>query len=170
MLLSKKRYVGYAYESPAQAEPKFDAKGIETVRRDTCPAVQKMMEKSLRMLFTDPDLSAIKAYVQVQFPFVFELLVGSCCRSAPVCKNHRRSCVCTGLCVREGGEDWILQQQDGATARCGCERASNGAGSDGRAAVQGTCAVRRGDGPAGLASGRPGRHTAGMRLSSVAGH
>ena len=31
--------------------------GIETVRRDGCPALVKMMEKSLRLLFTSRDLS-----------------------------------------------------------------------------------------------------------------
>ena len=30
------------YETPDQKEPVFDAKGIETVRRDTCPAVAKV--------------------------------------------------------------------------------------------------------------------------------
>jgi DNA polymerase zeta len=30
------------YESPDQADPVFDAKGIETVRRDGCPAVGKV--------------------------------------------------------------------------------------------------------------------------------
>lgn len=39
VLQTKKRYVGYMYESPDQLEPVFDAKGIETVRRDGCPAV-----------------------------------------------------------------------------------------------------------------------------------
>ena len=34
-LVSKKRYVGMAYSSPAQKVATFDAKGIETVRRDT---------------------------------------------------------------------------------------------------------------------------------------
>lgn len=38
-LEAKKRYVGYAYDSPDQTEPKFDAKGIETVRRDSAPFV-----------------------------------------------------------------------------------------------------------------------------------
>ena len=38
-LEAKKRYVGYAYESVDQTEPKFDAKGIETVRRDHAPFV-----------------------------------------------------------------------------------------------------------------------------------
>ena len=42
ILQTKKRYVGYSYESPEQVEPIFDAKGIETVRRDGCPAVNKV--------------------------------------------------------------------------------------------------------------------------------
>jgi DNA polymerase zeta len=32
ILQTKKRYVGFAYESPEQQVPVFDAKGIETVR------------------------------------------------------------------------------------------------------------------------------------------
>ena len=47
MLLAKKRYVGYKYEKLGD-EPVFDAKGIETVRRDGCPATQKTMEKCLK--------------------------------------------------------------------------------------------------------------------------
>ena len=58
-MLSKKRYVGFAFESPPQAIPLFDAKGIETVRRDTCPAVAKIMERTLRILFTTRDLSQV---------------------------------------------------------------------------------------------------------------
>ena len=42
MLQTKKRYVGFMYESEDQSEPVFDAKGIETVRRDNCPAVSKV--------------------------------------------------------------------------------------------------------------------------------
>lgn len=48
VLLTKKRYVGFKYESKDQLEPEFDAKGIETVRRDGCPAVAKMMEATLK--------------------------------------------------------------------------------------------------------------------------
>ena len=59
VLLAKKRYVGFMYESPKQATPTFDAKGIETVRRDTCGAVAKMMERTLRILFTSKDLSQV---------------------------------------------------------------------------------------------------------------
>lgn len=42
VLQTKKRYVGYAYETLEQTEPIFDAKGIETVRRDTCPLVSNV--------------------------------------------------------------------------------------------------------------------------------
>jgi len=48
-------------------EPSFDAKGIETVRRDTCPAVSKIMEKTIRILFETHDLSSVKKYLQRQW-------------------------------------------------------------------------------------------------------
>lgn len=67
VLLTKKRYVGYSYESPTQCKPIFDAKGIETVRRDSCPAVAKILEKSLRILFESHDLSQVKAYLYRQW-------------------------------------------------------------------------------------------------------
>ncbi|CAG0884565.1 unnamed protein product [Cyprideis torosa] len=67
VLQTKKRYVGYMYESEQQESPVYDAKGIETVRRDGCPAVAKILEKSLRILFETNDLSQVKAYVQKQF-------------------------------------------------------------------------------------------------------
>ncbi|KAJ4719461.1 DNA polymerase [Melia azedarach] len=66
-LLTKKRYVGYSYESPDQVEPVFDAKGIETVRRDTCGAVAKMMEQSLRIFFEHQDIYQVRAYLQRQW-------------------------------------------------------------------------------------------------------
>ncbi|KAK0270410.1 DNA polymerase zeta [Friedmanniomyces endolithicus] len=66
VLLAKKRYVGFKYESPTQQEPEFDAKGIETVRRDGTPAEQKIEEKALKLLFRTADLSAVKSYFQAQ--------------------------------------------------------------------------------------------------------
>jgi DNA polymerase elongation subunit (family B) len=59
-LLTKKRYVGYSYESPEQMKPIFDAKGIETVRRDTCPAVAKILERSIRIMFEEQDLKKVR--------------------------------------------------------------------------------------------------------------
>ena len=66
VLLAKKRYVGFKYESKEQKEPDFDAKGIETVRRDGTPAEQKIEEKALKILFRTADLSQVKGYFQRQ--------------------------------------------------------------------------------------------------------
>lgn len=66
VLLAKKRYVGFKYESLSQEVPEFDAKGIETVRRDGTPAEQKIEEAALKLLFRTSDLSAIKEYFQRQ--------------------------------------------------------------------------------------------------------
>ncbi|KAI0877980.1 DNA polymerase family B [Hypoxylon argillaceum] len=66
VLLAKKRYVGYKYESKDQVKPDFDAKGIETVRRDGTPAEQIIEEKALKILFETADLSQVKAYFQRQ--------------------------------------------------------------------------------------------------------
>ncbi|GFY91942.1 recovery protein 3 [Actinidia rufa] len=59
-LLTKKRYVGYSYENSEQVKPVFDAKGIETVRRDTCGAVAKIMEQSLRLFFEHKDIDKVR--------------------------------------------------------------------------------------------------------------
>ncbi|CAB4055014.1 REV3L [Lepeophtheirus salmonis] len=67
ILQTKKRYVGYMYESRDQSDPIYDAKGIETVRRDGCPAVAKILEKSLRILFETKDVTKVRTYVQRQF-------------------------------------------------------------------------------------------------------
>lgn len=66
VLLAKKRYVGFKYENRNQTEPDFDAKGIETVRRDGTPAEQKIEEKALKILFRTADLSQVKDYFQRQ--------------------------------------------------------------------------------------------------------
>lgn len=76
--MAKKRYVGFKYESPDEEEPIFDAKGIETVRRDGVLAQRKLVENCLksvrstgslirglteqRILFRTQDLSQVKDY------------------------------------------------------------------------------------------------------------
>ncbi|KAK7907545.1 hypothetical protein WMY93_016157 [Mugilogobius chulae] len=72
VLQTKKRYVGYMYESLDQTKPVFDAKGIETVRRDGCPAVSKILERSIKLLFDTRDISQVKQYVQRQCIKVLE--------------------------------------------------------------------------------------------------
>ena len=71
ILVSKKRYAGFAYESEQQKEPRFDAKGIETVRRDGYPAQQIIVETALRILFNTLDLSQVKSYIQSQFTKIY---------------------------------------------------------------------------------------------------
>ncbi|XP_071956758.1 DNA polymerase zeta catalytic subunit-like [Antedon mediterranea] len=72
VLQSKKRYVGYSYETLDQKEPIFDAKGIETVRRDSCPAVGKILERSIKVLFNTHNISEVKSYVKRQCNKVLE--------------------------------------------------------------------------------------------------
>ncbi|KAJ3313338.1 DNA polymerase zeta [Boothiomyces sp. JEL0838] len=67
ILLAKKRYVGFSFENKSDIEPTFDAKGIETVRRDGCPLVAKMVENCLKMLFRSKDLSMVKEYLIQQW-------------------------------------------------------------------------------------------------------
>ena len=66
VLLAKKRYVGFKFEKASQVEPGFDAKGIETVRRDGVPAQAKITEKTIKLLFRTKDLSQVKSYFQQQ--------------------------------------------------------------------------------------------------------
>ncbi|KAL6702690.1 DNA polymerase zeta [Coniothyrium glycines] len=72
VLLAKKRYVGFKYEHRNQTEPEFDAKGIETVRRDGTPAEQKIEERALKILFRTNDLSQVKRYFQEQCTKIME--------------------------------------------------------------------------------------------------
>ena len=41
-------------------------KGIETVRRDGCAVVSKVLESALKILFRTKDVSLVKSYVQKQ--------------------------------------------------------------------------------------------------------
>ncbi|XP_076439367.1 DNA polymerase zeta catalytic subunit-like, partial [Babylonia areolata] len=72
-LQTKKRYVGFMYETRDQREPVFDAKGIETVRRDNCGVVSKVLERCIKILFTQRDVSQVRAYLHRQLT---KMLVG----------------------------------------------------------------------------------------------
>nr|XP_019013605.1 uncharacterized protein I206_01675 [Kwoniella pini CBS 10737]OCF52386.1 hypothetical protein I206_01675 [Kwoniella pini CBS 10737] len=72
VLMAKKRYVGFKYEHPDDIEPVFDAKGIETIRRDGFPAQQKMEEVCLKMLFRTQDLSQIKDYCRQEWTKILQ--------------------------------------------------------------------------------------------------
>lgn len=52
ILLAKKRYFGFKFEKKTEVQEVFEAKGIETIRRDNCPVVQKMMENVISIITT----------------------------------------------------------------------------------------------------------------------
>lgn len=66
ILMTKKRYVGRAFLSPSSS-PWLDAKGIETIRRDGTPIVQKIEQKALETLFETLDLSSVKSLLHAEF-------------------------------------------------------------------------------------------------------
>lgn len=61
-MVVKKRYVGYAFESLDQRVPKFDAKGIEAIRRDQCRLVSQTQTEMLRLLFDTNDVAILHTY------------------------------------------------------------------------------------------------------------
>lgn len=65
-LIAKKRYVGMAATCVGE-KPAFDAKGIETVRRDTCPYAAYALERCLRIFFASRDLSRVRRCAQRAF-------------------------------------------------------------------------------------------------------
>ncbi|KAL2912943.1 DNA-directed DNA polymerase delta [Polyrhizophydium stewartii] len=63
LLINKKRYAGLYWTKPEKHD-KLDAKGIETVRRDSCRLVSTVIETSLRKLLIDRDPKAAEEYVK----------------------------------------------------------------------------------------------------------
>ncbi|WQF90356.1 Putative DNA-directed DNA polymerase, family B, exonuclease domain, ribonuclease H-like superfamily [Colletotrichum destructivum] len=63
LLINNKRYAGL-YWTNLKAYDKMDTKGIETVRRDNCLLVQTVIDKVLRMILIDQDVSGAQEYVK----------------------------------------------------------------------------------------------------------
>ncbi|PVV04707.1 hypothetical protein BB560_000781 [Smittium megazygosporum] len=57
LLINKKRYAGLYWTKTTKYD-KLDSKGIETVRRDNCPLVQMLVEKSLKLMLVDRNVDA----------------------------------------------------------------------------------------------------------------
>lgn len=66
VILAKKRYSGYKYEKLGD-KPELESKGIEIIRRDNIPAVQKIQEKVLRLLFETKDLGLIRRHLETEW-------------------------------------------------------------------------------------------------------
>ena len=69
---AKKHYAGYKYEDSnsldlikdkKSAITLLDTKGLENVRRDSCNIVSKIVEKIIKILFDEKDLSKVKNYL-----------------------------------------------------------------------------------------------------------
>ena len=69
---AKKHYAGYKYEdsnsldlikNKKSAITLLDTKGLENVRRDSCNIVSKIVEKMIKILFDEKDLSKVKKYL-----------------------------------------------------------------------------------------------------------
>ncbi|RKO93814.1 DNA polymerase family B-domain-containing protein [Blyttiomyces helicus] len=63
LLINKKRYAGLYWTKPTDYD-KMDAKGIETVRRDSCRLVSTVIETCLRKILVDRDVSAAEEYTK----------------------------------------------------------------------------------------------------------
>ena len=69
LLQTKKKYCGMKYESATQKRPVFEAKGIETVRRDQCLLTQKILRNALITSFRK-GLNATKEYLERQWALI----------------------------------------------------------------------------------------------------
>lgn len=67
--MAKKRYVGFKYESPDDKEPVFDAKGIETVRRDGVLAQRKLVENCLKWVSLPVFMLCVTEVIQNTIPY-----------------------------------------------------------------------------------------------------
>lgn len=82
VLMTKKRYAGYCWESANDPHPQLECKGIETVRRDSIPLVKRVLDKGLRILFTSPETDRELLLNQLRSYFEHEFV--------QVLKNHRQ--------------------------------------------------------------------------------
>eukprot|EP01031_Cornospumella_fuschlensis_P034500 gene34500-41770_t len=63
LLMNKKRYAGLLWTNPDKFD-KLDAKGLETVRRDNCLLVRKVVDTCLKKLLIDRDVQGAVDFVK----------------------------------------------------------------------------------------------------------
>jgi len=95
MLQTKKKYCGMKFESKRQRQGVWEAKGIETVRKDQCRLTQKLLRGALMNLFKYHNVERLKRYLERQWT---KLLAGKLPVSDFVLSGRVRSQ------YREGGE------------------------------------------------------------------
>lgn len=63
LLMNKKRYAGLLWTQPDKYD-KLDAKGLETVRRDNCLLVRKVVDTCLKKILIERDVNSAISYVK----------------------------------------------------------------------------------------------------------
>lgn len=58
------------YESPDEKTPRFEAKGIETIRKDQCLLTQKILQNALVTVFRDKGLHRLRDYLCRQWALI----------------------------------------------------------------------------------------------------
>ncbi|KAL6933461.1 hypothetical protein ACO0R3_002568 [Hanseniaspora guilliermondii] len=86
ILVTKKRYVGNMFETEDDAVPVLQAKGLEIIRRDGTPLLQKLMETSVKILFDTKNISIVQNFITKEFEKLYRgrYLVQDLCFSRKV--------------------------------------------------------------------------------------
>ncbi|GMI46903.1 hypothetical protein TrCOL_g2571 [Triparma columacea] len=95
MLQTKKKYCGMKFESRGQREGVWEAKGIETIRKDQCRLTQKLLRGALMTLFKYHNVEKLRKYLEREWT---KLLAGKLPVSDFILSGRVRSH------YREGGE------------------------------------------------------------------
>lgn len=69
LLQTKKRYCGMMFESPDSKQAKFEAKGLETIRKDQCTLTQRIVQNALITLFKHGK-AALREYLIKQWGLI----------------------------------------------------------------------------------------------------
>ena len=69
IMQTMKRYCGMKFESKDQKRPTFEAKGLETIRRDQCALTQKVLRNALITLFKH-GIESVKEYLFRQWSLI----------------------------------------------------------------------------------------------------
>eukprot|EP00429_Kryptoperidinium_foliaceum_P021204 CAMPEP_0176146848 /NCGR_PEP_ID=MMETSP0120_2-20121206/74841_1 /TAXON_ID=160619 /ORGANISM="Kryptoperidinium foliaceum, Strain CCMP 1326" /LENGTH=116 /DNA_ID=CAMNT_0017483415 /DNA_START=150 /DNA_END=497 /DNA_ORIENTATION=+ len=64
-----KRYCGMKFDSKDQRKPSFEAKGLETVRKDQCALTQKVLRNALITLFQS-GVGEVREYLYRQWSLI----------------------------------------------------------------------------------------------------
>ncbi|XBW37441.1 hypothetical protein QEN19_003022 [Hanseniaspora menglaensis] len=90
ILVTKKRYVGNMYETESVTEPVLQAKGLEIIRRDGTPLLQKLMETSVKLLFDSCNITVVQNFITAEFEKLYrgKYLIQDLCFSRKVKLGH----------------------------------------------------------------------------------